>query len=284
MDKLAFTGSTATGKRVMAACAETLTPVLVECGGKDALIVDADADLEAAAQAAVWGGMANAGQTCVGVERVYVVDSVAQEFIERVTRIAGRLKPGAEPTADLGPITMPSQVSIIQSHIEDALSKGAMAVVGGKESVREPYVEPVVLVDVPEDSLAITEETFGPTLTINRVADVDEAIRLANGVRYGLGGAIFSRARGMELARELRAGMVAVNSVVSFAAVPALPFGGIGDSGFGRIHGADGLREFARTQAVTRQKFKAPLQPMSFARGSRTVRRLLRILRLVHRR
>ncbi|MGO1051782.1 aldehyde dehydrogenase family protein [Crossiella sp. CA198] len=284
VDKLAFTGSTATGKRVMAACAQTLTPVLVECGGKDALIVDADADLEAAAQAAVWGGMANAGQTCVGVERVYVVDSVAQEFIERVTRIAGRLKPGAEPTADLGPITMPSQVPIIQSHIEDALSKGAMAVVGGKESVREPYVEPVVLVDVPEDSLAITEETFGPTLTINRVADVDEAIRLANGVRYGLGGAIFSRARGMELARRLRAGMVAVNSVVSFAAVPALPFGGIGDSGFGRIHGADGLREFARTQAVTRQKFKAPLQPMSFARGSRTVRRLLRILRLVHRR
>ncbi|WHT18280.1 aldehyde dehydrogenase family protein [Crossiella sp. CA-258035] len=284
VDKLAFTGSTATGKRVMAACAETLTPVLVECGGKDALIVDADADLEAAAQAAVWGAMANAGQTCVGVERVYVVDSVAQEFTERVTRIAGRLKPGAESTADLGPITMPGQVPIIQSHIEDALSKGAMAVVGGKESVRAPYVEPVVLLDVPEDSLAITEETFGPTLTINRVADVDEAVRLANAVRYGLGGTVFSRSRGMELARRLRAGMVSVNSVVSFAAVPALPFGGIGDSGFGRIHGADGLREFARTQAVTRQKFKAPLQPMSFARGSRTVRRLLRILRLVHRR
>ncbi|MBP2476811.1 aldehyde dehydrogenase (NAD+) [Crossiella equi] len=283
VDKLAFTGSTATAKRVMAACAESLTPVLVECGGKDALIVDSDADLEAAAQAAVWGSMSNAGQTCVGVERVYVVDSVAQEFIERVTRIANRLKPGAQASADFGPITMPAQVGIIQSHIEDALSKGAMAVVGGKESVRPPYVEPVVLLDVPEDSTAITEETFGPTVTINRVKDVDEAVRLANASRYGLGGTVYSKSRGVELARRLRSGMVSVNSVISFAAIPGLPFGGVGDSGFGRIHGEDGLREFTRPQAVTRQKFKAPINPMSFARGSRAVKRLLGIVRLVHR-
>jgi acyl-CoA reductase-like NAD-dependent aldehyde dehydrogenase len=280
VDKLAFTGSTATGKRVMAACAESLTPVLMECGGKDALIVDYDADVRLAADAAVWGGMSNAGQTCIGVERVYVVEDVADEFVAAVKKLAGKLRPGGEPGADLGPITMPSQVDIIRSHVRDALDKGGTAVVGGVESVRPPYVEPVVLVDVPEDSLAVTEETFGPTLTVNRVRDVDEAIRLANAGKYGLGGTVFSKSRGEQLARRLRAGMVSINGVVTFAAVPSLPFGGVGDSGFGRIHGEDGLREFARPQAVTRRKFKSLLQPMSFTRGAGTVRQLLTIVKL----
>ncbi len=268
----------------MAACAESLTPVLVECGGKDALIVDSDADLDAAAQAAVWGGMSNAGQTCVGVERVYVVEAVADRFIELVTARAGRLRPGGEPGADLGPITLPRQVDIIREHVRDALDRGGRAVVGGPESIRPPFVEPVVLVDVPEDAAAVTDETFGPTLTITRVADADEAVRLANASRYGLGGTVFARARGDELARALRAGMVAVNSVISFAAVPSLPFGGVGDSGFGRIHGEDGLREFARAKSITRKRFRVPLQPMTFDRGSRTVRRLMRLIQLRYRR
>jgi acyl-CoA reductase-like NAD-dependent aldehyde dehydrogenase len=280
VDKLAFTGSTATGKRVMAACAESLTPVLVECGGKDALIVDFDADVQLAADAAVWGAMSNAGQTCIGVERVYVHEDVADEFTGAVKKLAQKLRPGGEPGADLGPITMPSQVDIIRRHVQDALDKGATALVGGVESVRPPFVEPVVLADVPEDSTAITEETFGPTITINRVRDVDEAIRLANAGRYGLGGTIFSKARGEELARRLKAGMVSVNGVVAFAAIPSLPFGGIGDSGFGRIHGEDGLREFARPQAVARRKFKPLLNPMSFTRGAGTVRQLLAIVKL----
>jgi acyl-CoA reductase-like NAD-dependent aldehyde dehydrogenase len=280
VDKVAFTGSTATGKRVMATCAETLTPVLVECGGKDPLIVDADADLHAAAEAAVWGGMSNAGQTCVGVERVYVVDAVADRFVDLVVKRAKALRPGGEPGADLGPITMPSQVDVIRGHIQDALDRGARAVLGGVDSVRSPYVGPVVLTDVPEDCAAIRDETFGPTITINRVRDVDEALRLANGTRYGLAATVFSRSRGEDLARRLRAGMVSVNSVIAFAAVPGLPFGGVGDSGFGRIHGEDGLREFARPQAVARRRFRAVLEPMTFARGSRTVRRLLRLVRL----
>ncbi|GAA4029161.1 aldehyde dehydrogenase family protein [Allokutzneria multivorans] len=284
VDKVAFTGSTATGKRVMAACAESLTPVLVECGGKDPLIVDSDADLEAAAEAAVWGAMSNAGQTCVGVERVYVVDSVADRFTELVVRRARKLKPGGQATAHLGPITMPEQVGIIRSHIADALDKGGRALVGGLDSVRPPYVEPVVLADVPEDSAAITEETFGPTLTINRVSTVDEAVELANATRYGLGATVFSRSRGPELARRLRCGMVSVNGVVSFAGIASLPFGGVGDSGFGRIHGADGLREFARPQSVTRRRFWAPLQPNTFARANGTLRRLVRLTRLLYRR
>jgi acyl-CoA reductase-like NAD-dependent aldehyde dehydrogenase len=280
VDKVAFTGSAETARKVLAACADNLTPVLIESGGKDALIVDADADLRAAADAAVWGGMANAGQTCVGVERVYVVEEVANRFLDLVTERAKRLRPGGEPTAHLGPITMPSQVDVIRAHVNGALDGGANALVGGRFSVRPPFVEPVVLTDVPADAEAVTDETFGPTLVIERVRDADEAVERVNSSRYGLGAAVFSRSRGEKLARRLRAGMVAVNSVIAFAAVPALPFGGVGDSGFGRIHGADGLREFTRPQAVTRTRYRLPLNPMTFGRSSRTVRRLVRLVRI----
>src|SRR6185312_1053522 len=135
-DKVAFTGSTATGKKVMAACAETLTPVLVECGGKDAMIVDADADLDAAAEACVWGGMTNAGQTCVGIERVYVAAPVYDEFLGKVVERTKKLNVGAGEGADIGPITMPSQVGVIRRHIEDAISRGGRAVLGGAEAVQ----------------------------------------------------------------------------------------------------------------------------------------------------
>ncbi|MGW1677779.1 aldehyde dehydrogenase family protein [Saccharopolyspora sp. NPDC002376] len=281
VNKVAFTGSTATGKRVMASCAENLVPVLVECGGKDALIVDADADLAAAADAAVWGAMSNAGQTCIGVERVFVVDAVADRFTDMIAERAEKLRPGGEPGANFGPITMPSQVDIIRRHIDDALERGGRALVGGEHSVRPPFVEPVVLTDVPDDALAANEETFGPTIVVQRVRDVDEAVTRTNSTRYGLGASVFSRARGAELARRLRSGMVSVNSVVAFASVPSLPFGGVGDSGFGRIHGADGLREFTRPQSVTRLRYKIPLNPMNFGRSKGTVRRLVRLIKLV---
>ncbi|SDP68284.1 aldehyde dehydrogenase (NAD+) [Actinopolyspora xinjiangensis] len=280
-DKVAFTGSTETGKRVMATCSESLTPVLVECGGKDALIVDSDADLSAAAEAAAWGAVSNAGQTCIGVERVYVVESVADRFIELVLGRAEKLRAGGQSTADFGPITMGSQVEVIREHIADATRSGGRSLLGGEDSVRPPYVDPVVLTDVPEDSAAVTEETFGPTLVINRVRTAEEGVERANAGRYGLGGTVFSRSKGVELARRLRSGMVAVNSVIAFAAVPALPFGGVGDSGFGRIHGADGLREFARPQAITRSRFRMPIEPMSFGRPKGAVRNLVRLMRLV---
>jgi aldehyde dehydrogenase (NAD+) len=280
--KLAFTGSTATGKRVMAACAENLTPVLIECGGKDPLIVDADADLDAAADAAVWGGMSNAGQTCVGVERVYVVEPVADEFLRRVVAKAHAVRSGGEPTDDFGPMTMPAQLDVVAGQLRDALDKGARALVGGTASVRPPYIDPVVLTDVPEDSTAITQETFGPLLTVNRVADTEEAITRANATAYGLGASVFAGKRGEEIAARLRCGMVAVNGVITFAGVPALPFGGVGDSGFGRIHGEDGLREFTRAQAVTRQRFAPPLAVMTFSRGARTMSRMMRLVRALY--
>jgi succinate-semialdehyde dehydrogenase / glutarate-semialdehyde dehydrogenase len=282
VDKLAFTGSTATGKKVMAACAETLTPVLVECGGKDAMIVDADADLDAAASAAVWGGMTNAGQTCVGIERVYVAAPVYDSFVTKVSQRAQQLTAGIGADADIGPITMPSQIDIIRRHIDDAIAHGGRAVVGGPEAVQPPYVQPTVLVDVPEDSAAVQEETFGPTLTVTKVRDADEAIELANGTGYGLGGSVFSRARGIELARRMRSGMTSINSVLTFAGMPALPFGGVGNSGFGRIHGEDGLREFARPKAIVKRRGPTPLAVMSFERTPKTMQRVVGLVRLIH--
>jgi acyl-CoA reductase-like NAD-dependent aldehyde dehydrogenase len=280
--KLAFTGSTATGKKVMAACAETLTPVLLECGGKDAMIVDADADLDLAAGACVWGGMTNAGQTCVGIERVYVAEAVYEPFLAKLVERAGRLTAGVDDGADLGPITMPSQIDVIRRHIEDALARGGRAVLGGPDAVQPPYVRPTILVDVPDDSDAVTEETFGPTLTVTRVRDADEAVARANASKYGLGGAVFSKSRGMELARRLRSGMTSVNGTLSFAGLPSLPFGGVGDSGFGRIHGADGLREFTRPKAISRRRAPSPLPSMSFDRNAKAVARIAGIVRFLH--
>ena len=282
VDKLAFTGSTATGKKVMAACAETLTPVLLECGGKDAMIVDADADVDAAAAAAVWGGMTNAGQTCVGIERVYVADAVYDRFVDRVVARASTLRVGDGDDADFGPITMPGQIDTIRRHIADALERGGRAVLGGTDAVQPPYVKPTILVDVPEDADAVREETFGPTLTVTRVADGDEAVRLANATRYGLGGAVFSRRHGLALARRLRSGMTSVNSALSFAGQPSLPFGGVGDSGFGRIHGADGLREFSRPKAITRRRMRSPLPSLTFDRTPKQVRQIAKAIKLIH--
>ncbi len=282
VDKLAFTGSTRTGKKVMATCAETLTPVVIEAGGKDALLVDEDADLDAAADAAVWGSMSNAGQTCIGVERVYVHEKVYDEFVARVQGLTRDLRAHHDVQAEIGPITMPSQLGIIRSHIEDALARGGRAVVGGADAVGERFVQPTVLVDVPEDSTAITEETFGPTVTIAKVPSMDEAVRRTNATRYGLGSTVFSRSRGMELARRIRSGMTAVNSVISFAAIPALPFGGVGDSGFGRIHGADGLREFAYAKAIARQRFKPPMLLTSFSRTAKEDNRLVQLITMLH--
>jgi acyl-CoA reductase-like NAD-dependent aldehyde dehydrogenase len=266
VDKIALTGSPATGRKVMAACAERLTPVVLELGGKDAMVVDADADLDAAADQAVWGGMANAGQTCLATERVYVVDAVYEPFLEKLVERASRVRPGGGPDADFGPITLPRQLEVIRRHLDDAFARGARAVVGGPEAVRPPYVDPVVLVDVPADALVMREETFGPVLPVTRARDAGHAVALANANPYGLGAAVFAGRGAGPIARALRAGSVSVNSVLTFAGIPTLPMGGVGESGFGRIHGPDGLRELSRAKAVSRQRFPLPFGMQSFDR------------------
>jgi acyl-CoA reductase-like NAD-dependent aldehyde dehydrogenase len=282
VDKLAFTGSTGTAKLVMAACAETLTPVLIEAGGKDALIVDEDADVDAAADAAVWGACANAGQTCAGVERVYVHERVYDEFLGSLLDKARSVQGTDDPHAAIGPITMPSQVDVIRRHVDDAIARGGRALLGGPVAEGDRFVQPTILVDVPEDSSAVTEETFGPTMTVAKVRDMDEAVELANNSRYALGSTVFSKSHGMEIAERLRVGMTAVNGVITFAGVPSLPFGGIGDSGFGRIHGPEGLKEFSYAHAITRQRFKPLLPLTSFTRTEKHEQRLAKLITMLH--
>jgi acyl-CoA reductase-like NAD-dependent aldehyde dehydrogenase len=286
--KIAFTGSAATARKVMAAAADTLTPVIAECGGKDALLVGADADLDAAADAAAWGAMSNAGQTCIGIERVYVADAVYHSFLERLTQRVSGLRPGFDDEASYGPMTSPAQGEIVARHVADALGRGGRSVLAsGADAgppVVAPFVRPVVLTDVPEHSTAVTEETFGPTVTVTSVVNLAEAVSFANAGRYGLGSAVFAKDRSaaMAAARSLRSGMTSVNSVVGFVLVPALPFGGVGESGFGRIHGADGLREFSRAKAITRQRMRPLVNLTSFGRTDRDMRRIVTLITLLH--
>jgi acyl-CoA reductase-like NAD-dependent aldehyde dehydrogenase len=286
VDKVAFTGSPGTARKVMAVCAESLTPFLAECGGKDAVIVTADADLDAAAEAIVWGALSNSGQTCAGVERVYAVREIHADLCERIVARARALPTGPAEAAAYGPMTMPGQVPIVERHVGDALAAGGRALLGGPESVRAPYVAPVVLTEVPEDSAAMTEETFGPVVVVNQVADTDEAVTRANASHYALGAAVFcgNRRAGAAIAARLRAGAVSVNSVLGFAAVPALPFGGSKESGFGRIHGEEGLRAFTSVQSTTVQRFSPPIALTTFEAPAAVRERAVRMARSLHRR
>ncbi|MCY0949111.1 aldehyde dehydrogenase family protein [Streptomyces sp. H27-S2] len=248
VDKVAFIGSTRTGRAVMAACADSLTPVVLECGGNDALIVGEDADVRAAARAAVWGAFSNAGQTCAGVERIYVARAVGEEFIAALTAELAPVRAGLH----YGRLTTGEQEKVVRVHVEDATAHGGRFLFGGPESFRTSgVVDPVVLTDVPEGRPAVQEETFGPVAVVRLVRDLDEGLTLANAVPQALGAAVFSRSADESVAARLRAGMVSVNGVLTFGGIPGLPFGGNGASGFGRVHGREGLMEFTSAQAVT---------------------------------
>ncbi|HUW78976.1 MAG TPA: aldehyde dehydrogenase family protein [Candidatus Nanopelagicaceae bacterium] len=280
--KIAFTGSTATAKKVAAVCAENLKPMIAECGGKDAVIVASDANLALAAELTLWAAMSNAGQSCIAAERVYVERPVATEFVKLISQVAQKLHPGSEANSSYGALTMARQAEIIESHIKDAIARGGKAVVGGEESVQRPYILPVIITDVPEDSLAMQEETFGPTICINAVDSIDEAIQLSNESRYGLGASVWSKDHGDEIASKLRCGMVSVNSAFAFAAVAGVPFGGVGDSGYGRIHGPEGLLEFTFARSVVSTRFKAPISFTTFMRTSKTDSLINKIVQILH--
>ncbi len=282
VDKLAFTGSTSTAKKVAESCSRTMTPVVLECGGKDPVLIADDADIKTAVEFSLWSAMSNAGQTCIGAERIYVHAKVAEEFIALFVKEANKIKAGAPGSANYGPATMPSQLKVIESHISDALSKGAVAIVGGLASIKPPFVEPVVLLNVPEDSLAMTEETFGPTIAINVVKSMDEAITLSNASRYGLAASVWSKKNGEKIAARLECGMVSINSTISFAAVASVPFGGVKDSGYGRIHGPEGLREFTYPRTIVRARFKLPLSFTSFKRTAFADKFIVGIVKALH--
>ena len=286
VDKVAFTGSGPTGRKVLKECAQTLTPVTLELGGKDAVLVDASADLEKAADAVTFGAYHNAGQTCAGVERVYVHEAVYHEFLDRVAAKTRALTPGTTRDASYGPMTMPTQIDVVRRHVLDAMARGGQAVVGGPESVGERVIGPVLLTNVPEDSTAVTEETFGPMIVVNPVRDLDEAVDRSNASSFGLSAAIFSKDRkAMErAAARLRVGSVTMNTWVMNAGVPALPWGGNGESGFGRIHGEDGLREFTRAKSTARERFALPvaLTLTNFQRHPRATELVRKTFAFVH--
>lgn len=281
VDKIEFTGSPATGQRILGACAAAMKPVVMECGGKDAMIVAADADIDAAAEAAAWGGFSNGGQTCVGVERIYVVDQIADRFVETLTAKLRDVKAGPAPIGDYGPMTLAGQADTVRRHVLDSIASGARTPLGGAERIADRYIDPIILVDGAESSMAVQEETFGPTVTVKTVPDIGEAIRLANTTEFGLGASVFSRGDGERIAGSLRCGMVSINSVIAFASIPALPFGGVGRSGYGRIHGADGLREFSVTKSVARKRYDVPgMNAMRLDRPAVTLRALRQLTAL----
>jgi acyl-CoA reductase-like NAD-dependent aldehyde dehydrogenase len=288
VDFIMFTGSTRTGKKVMAKAAETLTPVGLELGGKDPMIVLADADVERAANAAAYYSMNNGGQVCISVERVYVEEPVYDEFVAKVTENVKAIRQGvptSEGAVDIGAVIFPPQMDIIEDHVKDAVDKGAKIVTGGHGSRENGrFYEPTVLVDVDHTMKAMTEETFGPTLPIMKVRDADEAVRLANDSPYGLAASVWSKdvARGEEVARMVEAGAVCVNDAqINYFALE-LPMGGWKASGLGTRHGANGIRKYCAQQVllVTRLAMKKDIH--MFPYKARTTRMLGKSVKLLY--
>jgi acyl-CoA reductase-like NAD-dependent aldehyde dehydrogenase len=270
VDMIMFTGSTRTGKKIMTRAAERLIPVSLELGGKDPMIVLRDADLERAANMAVQWAMSNSGQICQAIERVYVEEPVHDQFVASVVDKVGRLRqgvPGAPGSVDVGAMTFPPQVEIVERHVRDAVEKGAQVLVGGSRAPGPGrFFEPTVLTGVDHTMEVMREETFGPVLPIMKVSDAEEAVRLANDTRYGLNSAVFTKdiAKGESLARRLTAGNSCVNdALINYLAHDA-PFGGTGDSGLGFRHGPQGIRKYCSQQTILVTRFGPKHEPTMF--------------------
>lgn len=255
-DKVVFTGSVATGKRVAEACARKLIPCVLELGGKDAMIVLADADLEIASSAAVWGSFTNCGQACLSVERLYVEQSIAEEFTRLCVAKTKKLKVGSglDGDTEVGPMIRSGQVVRVEEQLQDAASRGARVLTGGArlDGLGECFFAPTVVTGVDHSMLLMQEETFGPVLAICPVANSAEAVRLANDSAFGLSATIWTRdsKRGRQIADQLKVGSVMVNDVASYFAVCEAPHGGRGASGWGRTHSRLGLHELVQVKYV----------------------------------
>ena len=256
-DFVQFTGSTATGRKVAVACGERLIPYSLELGGKDPALVLSDADLERAANGIVWGGMWNSGQACISVERVYVEAPVYDEFVAKLTDKVKALRQGQDDRGwrfDVGAMATKAQRDIVTRHVDEAVAAGARVATGGKPSGAGTFFEPTVLVDVDHSMACMTQETFGPTLPVMKVADEAEAIRLANDSMYGLSATVWSRdkERAQRVARQLDTGAVNINDFAANGFASEVPMGGWKQSGIGaRGGGAHGIRKYCRPQVIT---------------------------------
>jgi succinate-semialdehyde dehydrogenase/glutarate-semialdehyde dehydrogenase len=263
IQKLCFTGGVETGKKVAAACGARLIPCVMELGGKAPLIACADCDLEKTARAVVFGGFANAGQVCISVERVYAHREVYEPLVRRVKELTEELRVGdpSEDFVDVGAIIFPKQIEIAERHIADAMKKGAELVTGGKRIDRPgQFFAPTVLAGCTEQMTVMNEEIFGPIVPIQRVDGDDEAVMLANRSHLGLNAYVFTknRSKGRKLAERIEAGSVLVNDVVSNYACAEVPFGGVKESGFGRVHGDEALRDMAEKRVIMDERVPMP--------------------------
>ena len=290
VDFVMFTGSTETGRKVMEHAAKSLTQVSLEMGGKDPMIVLADANLERAANGAAYYSMLNSGQVCISAERAYVEAPIYDKFVEMVTERVKSLRqgvPGEPGTVEVGAITTPSQVGLIESHVKDAVAKGARVTTGGHRGEGPgDFFEPTVIADADHTMTCMTEETFGPTLPIMKVSDADEAVRLANDSQFGLQGSVWTKnkRRGEEIARQVEAGAVLVNdAMVNYAAFGA-PMAGWKESGVSGRHGANGIRKYCKTQTIVVNRFPLKKDIFMMPYTPKTTKLVNRVTELVHKR
>jgi acyl-CoA reductase-like NAD-dependent aldehyde dehydrogenase len=285
VQKISFTGSVQTGKKIAAACAEQLIPYTLELGGKDAMIVCEDADLERAANGAVFNSILNSGHVCMGVERIYVVESVADEFEERVKGIVAELRYGKGDDVDVGAVFWDRQLPIIERHIEDAKAKGAEIVVGGEADTAEGlFYKPTFVRKVDHTMELMREETFGPIVAVMRVADEEEAIRLANDSHYGLSGSVWTKdiERGIEIAKRLETGSVVINDASMAYGAPEAPFGGLKDSGVGQVNGLGGLRGYTHPQPILIDRWGAKKERVWYPHTSKTIQEIDGMIRFIY--
>jgi acyl-CoA reductase-like NAD-dependent aldehyde dehydrogenase len=285
-DYVHFTGSTATGRKVAVACAERLIPYSLELGGKDPAVVLADADLERAVNGIAYGGMCNSGQICVSIERVYVEAPIYDEFVAKLTDKVGQLRQGQDDDKyrfDVGAMATAAQRDIVARHVDEAVAGGARVTTGGKPTGVGTFFEPTVLADVDQSMSCMREETFGPTLPVVKVADEDEAIRLANDSRYGLSATVWTSdpARGERVARRIEAGAVNINDAMANGFQFGLPMPGWKDSGIGaRNGGAEGILKYCRAQAITTPRIPTQAnEPLWYPYSRRKFRIALGLMR-----
>lgn len=279
VDYVQFTGSTRTGQAVARRCVDQLKPYSLELGGKDPALVLSDADIDRAAHGIAWGALFNAGQVCVSVERVYVEAPVYDEFVTKLTQRVGELRQGQDGRGfryDIGPMANMDQRAIVQRHVDEATGAGARITIGGRPTGVGTFFEPTVLVDVEQSMSCIREETFGPTIPVIKVADEDEAIRLANDSQYGLSASVWTgdAVRGRRVARQLDVGAVNVNDAIANLFSFALPMGGCKQSGTGtRLGGAAGVRKYCRQTAITEPRLPMLIdEPMWFPYSKTRIR------------
>jgi succinate-semialdehyde dehydrogenase/glutarate-semialdehyde dehydrogenase len=285
VDKVSFTGSVATGRKVGEACGRLLIPCTLELGGKDAMIVCADADLDRAADGAVFGSCMNTGHYCCGTERIYVVRDVHEPFVEKVMERAQRLRQGAEGEFDVGAVFWDRQLAIIEDHVEDARAKGATVLMGGRRNPDLPglFYEPTVVTDVSHDMALMRDETFGPVVAIMQVNDEEEALRLANDSVYGLNGNVWTRDtdKGIRIAEAMQTGGVCVNDMAITYGLPEAPFGGRKQSGVGKVNGEMGLKGYCHPKPISAdRRGKGPIQggyPYT-RKGERRMQKFIRLL------